>query len=70
MSSVAAGLPNHVHTYQHTYADSKAGGWGIDGSARHIHYEYISTTLVADDIYGNSTTVTPLSESCFFCIKF
>ena len=47
---------------------SEPGGSARDGGGRYRNYGLDASR--SSSVYGSSTTVTPLSESCFFCIKF
>ena len=60
--------------YQYAGAFGRFGGeGGLYGnlsatSGYTSHYDFDASR--SSSIYGSSTTVTPLSESSFFCIKF
>lgn len=77
-----AGLPNITGYFGGTVCLGflRAGAFGHFGEDRGI-YGNISATpgyvssydfdaSRSSSVYGSSNTVTPLSESCFFCIKF
>ena len=45
-------------------------GVSIMGNSSSTSYKLLFDASKYNSTYGSSTTVTPLSESCFFCIKF
>ena len=78
-----AGIPNIVGTWTSMPVNNETGDWsgavykvgksGITNSFSGNSYNQSKAGFQAsksNSIYGKSNTVTPLSESCIFCISY
>lgn len=84
--SVEAGLPNIIGNWSNTDAKGVYGGTlqgavqagsemgtyysYANGGSKHKHYEFQLNAHSCSTIYGNSATVTPLSQKTNFMIKY